>query len=205
MHFIGFILFVCVLLRIARKREWALGPVLAVVGVVALVTPSLTVLVGSSAQAATASVPLGTAGTFSVLAASTVTNTGPSSLDGSLGLSPGSAITGFPPGIVVPPSNTENSNAVALQAQSDLNVAYNDAAGRPVNTTTTSDLGGLHLMPGVYSGPGKSSLAITGPLVLDGAGDSSSVFIFQTSSTLITGTGSTVTLINGAQECHVFW
>ena len=57
----------------------------------------------------------------------------------------------------------------------------------------------------MYSGPSKSPLSLTGPLVLDGAGNVNSVFIFQTDSTLITASGSTVTLINGAQECNVFW
>ena len=68
----------------------------------------------------------------------------------------------------------------------------------PISPTSTS-------RPGVYAGPSKSPLSLTGPLVLDGAGDPNSVFIFQTDSTLITGSGSTVTLINGAQECNVFW
>jgi hypothetical protein len=57
----------------------------------------------------------------------------------------------------------------------------------------------------VYAGPSKGALGLTGKLTLDGAGDPNSVFIFQTNSTLITGSGSTVTLINGAQECNVFW
>ena len=80
-----------------------------------------------------------------------------------------------------------------------------NAAGRPLDATTTADLANLHLQGGVYAGPSKGALSLTGPLVLDGAGDPNSVFIFQTDSTLITGVGSTVTLINGAQECNVFW
>ena len=80
-----------------------------------------------------------------------------------------------------------------------------NAAGRPVDATTTADLADLVLQPGVYSGPSKSALELTGPLVLDGGGDPTAVFIFQTDSTLITGSGSTVSLINGAQECNVFW
>src|SRR5204862_2336548 len=91
------------------------------------------------------------------------------------------------------------------QAKLDLTAAYVNAAGRPVNFTTTSNLANKHLGAGVYSGPSKSPLSLTGPLVLDGAGNFSSVFIFQTDSTLITGSSSTVTLINGAQECNVFW
>jgi hypothetical protein len=148
---------------------------------------------------------LGTSANYAVLGGSTVTNTGNSVLNGSLGLSPGTSITGFPPGIVVPPGTTDIANGAALQAQTDLTAAYVDAAGRPLNGTTTADLGNLILVGGVYAGPSKSPLSLTGPLTLDGAGDPNSVFIFQTDSTLITASGSTVNLINGAQECNVFW
>jgi hypothetical protein len=152
-------------------------------------------------------IQLGTASNYAVLAASTVTNTGNTVLNGSLGLSPGSSITGFPPGVVVPPSTIDATNAAALQAQSDLTAAYVNAAGRPLDATTPADLTDLVLVGGVYAGPapGKPALELTGPLVLDGEGDPDSVFIFQTDSTLITGTGSTVSLINGAQACNVFW
>jgi hypothetical protein len=161
---------------------------------------------GTSAHAATvASVPLATAASYAVLGGSTVTNTGSSTLHGDLGLSPGSSITGFPPGLVVAPSTTHATNAAAAQAQLDLTTAYLNAAGRSVTATTSADLANLALQPGVYSGPSKSPLSLTGPVTLDGAGDPSAVFIFQTDSTLITGSGSTVNLINGAQECNVFW
>jgi hypothetical protein len=150
-------------------------------------------------------VGLGTSANYAVLAASAVTNTGPSTLGGSLGLSPGASITGFPPGTVLAPGTTDKTTAAAKQAQSNLTAAYVNAAGRPLNTTTAADLANLKLGAGVYAGPAKSPLSLTGPLVLDGAGNSSSVFIFQTNSTLVTGSGSTVTLINGAQGCNVFW
>jgi hypothetical protein len=173
---------------------------------IALVTTAVVLTTGSTASAAIVpTVPLGTSANYAVLGASTVTNTGNSILDGSLGLFPGTSITGFPPGRVLPPGTTDQTNAAALQAQSDLTVAYVSAAGRPRDATTPPDLANLKLGAGVYTGPSKSPLSLTGPLVLDGAGDPRSVFIFQTNSTLITGTGSTVTLINGAQECNVFW
>jgi hypothetical protein len=162
--------------------------------------------VGSTATAAIVpTVPLGTSADYAVLGGSTVTNTGPSILDNSLGLWPGSSITGFPPGLVLPPGTTDTTNAAAQQAQSDLTAAYGNAAGRPLDATTTADLANLNLQGGVYAGPSKGALSLTGPLVLDGAGDPSSVFIFQTDSTLITGSGSSVSLINGAQACNVFW
>jgi hypothetical protein len=171
-----------------------------------MMTTAVLLTTATTASAAIVpTVPLGTSANYAVLGASTVTNTGNSILDGSLGLFPGTSITGFPPGRVLPPGTTDKTNAAALQAQSDLTVAYVNAAGRPRDATTPPDLTNLKLGAGVYTGPSKSPLSLTGPLVLDGAGDPRSVFIFQTNSTLITGSGSTVTLINGAQECNVFW
>ncbi|HEY5011370.1 MAG TPA: ice-binding family protein, partial [Acidimicrobiia bacterium] len=79
------------------------------------------------------------------------------------------------------------------------------AAGRPLSATTGANLANRHLVGGVYAGPSKGALSLTGPLVLDGAGNPNSVFIFQTNSSLITASSSTVSLINGAQECNVFW
>jgi hypothetical protein len=163
-------------------------------------------MIGSSAGVAlTSTVPLGTSAQYAVLGASTVTNTGNSVLNGSLGLSPGTSITGFPPGKVVPPGTINKTNAAAAQARADLTAAYINAAGRPIDATTPADLANQHLQAGVYSGPSKGALSLTGPLVLDGAGNANSVFIFQTNSSLITATSSTVSLINGAQECNVFW
>jgi ice-binding like protein len=172
---------------------------------VALVAASL--MVGNTANAAIVpTVPLLSAANYSVLAGATVTNTdSPSVLNNSLGLSPGTSITGFPPGIVTAPAIIDQTTPAAAQAQLDLDAAYFNAAGRPLNATTTADLTGLTLVGGVYAGPSKSPLSLAGTLVLDGQGDPNSVFIFQTDSTLITASASTVSLINGAQECNVFW
>ncbi len=172
---------------------------------VAVAAATLLSLSNAADAAIVPTVPLASAQNYAVLGASTVTNTGNSTLDGSLGLWPGGSVTGFPPGLVLPPGSVNLSDGMAQDAQSDLTVAYVDAAGRPVTATTTADLANLNLQAGVYAGPGKSPLSLTGPLVLDGAGDFNSVFVFQTDSTLITGSGSTVSLINGAQECNVFW
>ena len=171
---------------------------------IALIATSL-IMGGIATAAIVPTVLLGTSANYAVLGGSTVTNTGNSVLNGSLGLSPGTSITGFPPGIVVPPGTTDNANGAAGQAQSALTAAYVDAAGRGLNGTTTADLGNLVLVGGVYAGPSKSALSLTGNLTLDGAGDPNSVFIFQTNSTLTTASGSSVTLINSAQECNVFW
>jgi uncharacterized repeat protein (TIGR01451 family) len=155
------------------------------------------------AGAATATqVDLGTATSFAVLAGSTVTNTGPSVINGDLGVYPGTSVTGFPPGIVN--GTVHATDAVAQQAQSDLTIAYNDAAGRaPDVNLTGQDLGGLTLTPGVYKF--DSSAQLTGTLILDGQGNPDAVFIFQIGSTLTTAPNSSVVLINGAQACHVFY
>ncbi len=95
--------------------------------------------------------PLGSAESFGVLAGSTVTNTGPTIINGDLGVSPGLAVTGFPPGVVVPPGAIHTGDAVAAQAQSDVTIAYNALAGQGCDFNLTGqDLGGLTLTPGVY-------------------------------------------------------
>jgi hypothetical protein len=153
--------------------------------------------------AAHAPVGLGTADSFAVLGGTTVTNTGPTVVSGDLGVSPGSAVTGFPPGLVINGA-IHAADAVALQAQSDLTTAYNDAAGR----TCTSDLSGVDLgtqtlTDGTYCF--SSSAQLTGTLTLNGEGNPNAVFIFQIGSTLTTAPASTVSLINGAQACNVYW
>ncbi len=150
---------------------------------------------------------LGTAGDFAVLAGSTVTNTGPSVIDGGhVGVSPGTAVTGFPPGIVVPPYTIHAADAVALQAQNDLTTAYNQAAGLPMTQDLTGqDLGGLTLLPGVYFF--SSSAQLTGTLTLNNLGDPNAEFVFQIASTLTTASNSSVVTINGGEPsgCSVFW
>jgi hypothetical protein len=151
---------------------------------------------------ATPSVPLGTAAPFAVLAGSTVTNTGATVVNGDLGLSPGVAVTGFPPGTV---SGTVHVNdLVAAQAKNDLLIAYTNAAGRPVTATIATELGGTTQTPGVYDSA-SGTFTINGTLILDGQGDPNAVFIFKATSTLITGAASSVSLVNGAQARNVFW
>jgi len=149
-----------------------------------------------------ATVPLGTAANFVVLAGSTVTNTGPTAVTGDLGVSPGTAVTGFPPGTV---SGTIHAgDAAAAQGQTDLTVAFNDAAGRSTDAVSVSgDLTGLTLPPGLYKS--TSSLAISGALTLNALGDENATFIIQMASTLTTGPGSQVILIGGAQASNIFW
>jgi Ice-binding-like len=145
---------------------------------------------------------LGTAGAFAVLGGSTVTNTGPTVVNGDLGVSPGTAVTGFPPGLVH--GVIHKADAVALQAQDDVATAYTMIAGQACTKDMTGqDLGGKTLVAGVYCF--SSSAQLTGFLVLDGQGNAESVFLFQIGSTLTTASNAGVFLINGAQACNVFW
>jgi hypothetical protein len=147
---------------------------------------------------------LGSAASFGVLAGSTVTNTGPSVISGNVGVSPGTAIVGFPPGIVVPPGAIHAGDAVAGQAQVDLTTAYNSLAGRPSSANLTGqNLGGLVLTPGVYTF--NSNAQLTGSLTLNAQGNPNAVFIFQINSTLITASNSRVNLIGGGTGTNVFW
>ena len=147
-------------------------------------------------------VGLGTASSFAVLAGSGVTNTGPTVLNGDLGTFPTTTITGFPPGTVT--GTNHAGDAVTQGAKTDLTTAYNDAVGRTPVTTVPTELGGTTLTAGVYTSV-AGTLGITGNVTLDGQGDPTAVFIFKTASTLITGAGSSVTLIGSAQSCNVFW
>jgi hypothetical protein len=134
---------------------------------------------------------------FSVLAGQSVTNTGPTVVGGDLGVSPGSSVTGFPPGTVL--GTTHVADATAVTAQTDLTTAYNDAAGRTPTASVSGDIGGQTLTPGVYNS--TSTLGITGTLTLDGQGDPNAVFIIQVGSALTTASSSVVNLINGTQAC----
>ncbi len=151
------------------------------------------------------SVNLGTAASYSVLAGSTVTNTGPSVLSGDLGLSPGvgvCAATGFPPGIVH--GTTHICDGAAAQAQRDLTTAYDAAKSlSPTMTLTGKDLGGMTLKPGVYFF--ASSAQLTGTLTLNTLGNPNALFVFQIGSTLTTASNSSVIFSNSLTDSNVYW
>ena len=151
----------------------------------------------------TLGVNLNCAATFAILAGSTVTNTGPTSVTGDLGLFPGTAVTGFPPGAVT--GAIHAGDAIAQQAELDLTSGYNDAvafAGAPI--TVSGNLGGLTLAPGLYKS--TSSLAISsGDLTLDAGGNANAVFVFQMASTLTTTPGRAVILAGGAKAGNIYW
>lgn len=166
---------------------------------ISLLGIGILVIAGSS-QAATIS--LGAAESFAVLGGSTVTNTGSSVIIGDVGVSPGSAITGFPPGIIN--GDLHAADAVAAQAHAAAVTAY----GQLTALVTTSDLtgqnlGGLTLTPGIYNF--SSTASLTGNLTLDGLGQADPFFAFIIGTTLTTASASQISLINGAQAANLFF
>src|SRR3990170_1249469 len=157
----------------------------------------------SASACGQSTVALGSAAGFAVLAGSTVTNTGGTTVTGDVGVSPGTAVTGFPPGTVVGTIHTADPTAAGAVA--NLTIAYNDAAGRTLcPITVAGNLGGLTLAPGLYKS--TSGLEISsGDLTLDAQGNANAVFIFQMASTLDTAAGLHVILAGGAKASNVFW
>lgn len=183
-------------------KNWRMrGELLALIGIaVAGASLPASAVVGPS---------LGAARSFAVLGASTVSNTDTATaVTGDLGVSPGSAIVGFPPGTVTG-GMFVGGNAEADNAHSDAALAYDFLAGMssiPANNLSDQDLGGMTLAPAVYKF--NSSAGLTGALTLDAGGDSEAVFVFQVGSSLTTATGASVTVINGGadyDESCVYW
>jgi Ice-binding-like len=153
--------------------------------------------------AAEAPVYLGSAAPFAVLGGSTVTSTGPSVINGNLGVWPGTAYVAGTPAAKVN-GTTHAGDIVAQHAQASLTIAYKDAAGRTTAPIKVAgDLGGQTLAPGLYKS--TSTLAVTGDLALDAQGDPNAVFIFQIKSGLTVATGGRVVLMGGAKASNVFW
>ncbi len=156
----------------------------------------------TTAGAAQATVGLGTASSFAVLAGSGITNTGATTITGDVGTFPTPAETGF--GSITLKGVNDAGNSVTQGAKHDLVTAYNDATGRKPVSTIPTELGGSTLSGGVYDSA-AGTFGITGTLTLNGKGDATTVFIFDAASTFITASSSKIVLENGAQACNVFW
>lgn len=172
---------------------------LAVVVVLAALIPTITSGAGPTIRQ-------GTTTSYGVLAATTITNTGATTISGTaggdVGLSPGTSYTG---NTTVTRSGVDHiTDGAAAIAQADLVTAYNDLLVPTPTTLAAPDLAGQTLVPGTYT-TAAGTFANSGNLTLDAGGDASAVFIFQAASTVITSTSSTMTLTNGAQACNVFW
>jgi hypothetical protein len=148
-------------------------------------------------------VALGAAANFVVLAGSTITSTGPTSVTGDLGVSPGTSVTGFPPGTLIGAQHA--GDPTSAQGVADLTIAYNDVAGRTLCPNAVSgNLGGLTLTAGLYKS--TSTLAISsGDLTLDAQGDADALFLFQIATTLTITAGRQVILSGGARASNVYW
>jgi len=156
-----------------------------------------------TAPLAAQTVPLGTAEDFAIFGATAISNTGSSVINGDVGISPNdaSSITGFPPGVINGTLHT--ADGVAGQARDDARTAFNTLAGLACDETISADLGGRVLTPGVYCS--GTSMSLTGTLTLDAQSDPDAQFVFQIGTTLTTAGASNVSIINGGQDCNVFW
>jgi hypothetical protein len=174
----------------ARRRLGA-----ASAATLAVLTAAGLLLDQSGTARAAAAIGLGTADSFAVLAGAGISNTGTTVITGDIGSDPTPSITA---GISV--TGAQNPAGTA-GAKNDLTTAYTNAAGQTFQAVGT-ELGGTQLTAGVYR---AGTLGLTGTLTLNAQGNADAVFVFQAGTTLVTETGSTVALINGAQACNVFW
>jgi Ice-binding-like len=178
----------------------SVSPALQTAGDQRLVMPAFASCVNPSAVGPLP-VRLGSASTYGVLGGATVTSAGQTVINGDLGVSPGTAYTGFPPGIVN--GNIHAGDPVAAKAEADVGIAYNNAVARKNPTAVPADIGGMTITEGVYNAP--TTLGISSTVTLNGQNKPGAVFIFQIPSTLTTAVNSAVVLTNGAMACNVFW
>lgn len=161
---------------------------------------SLSTLIFASSALASTKVDLGKAGSFSVLGGETITNTGNTTMSGDLGLSPGSSVTGNPTVL----GETHIRDQVAGEAKSALSTAFTTAANEASNGPSGGDIAGSEFLAGTYTAS-TSLLLSASSVTLNAQGNPNAVFIFQIGSTLTTGSNTSVSLVNGAQACNVFW
>lgn len=185
-------------LAVKCRSPWKTGRRTFRMGLILL--GSLSTLIFASSALGATSVGLGKAASFSVLGGSTITNTGQTTMFGDLGLAPGSSVTGAP--VVLGAEHVDD--AVANEAKSALTTAATTAANDASNGSAGEDLAGHAFLSGVYTAS-SSLLLSSGSVTLNAQGDPNAVFIFQIGSTLTTGSNTSVSLINGAQACNVFW
>jgi len=185
--------------------RWSQKLLLGIVGLL-LASLAMLVILPSGSSAAVPLIRKGSTATYGVLAGSTVTNTGPTTISGTaggdIGLYPGTSYTGSQS--VSRSGVVHIADAAARIAQADLVIAYNDLGVPAATVLAAPDLAGKTVRPGTYR-TAAGTFANSGKLILDARGDANAVFIFRAASTVITSTGSSMVLINGAQACNVYW
>jgi hypothetical protein len=171
-----------------------------------VITPTTGCNVASVPAASLLPCTLGTTSSYATLAGTTITNTGPTVLNGDLGLSPGTSVTGFPPGTV---NGTQHiTDGAAAAAQTDLTALYTCLATRPCGTVIgTADQAGVTL---TSAGVGAQNVYCSGSSILNSgvltlSGDATSVFIFQAGSSLTLNPGASIVLTGGALAKNVFF
>ncbi len=174
---------------------------------VTIATLAAALLLVGTALAAEPTVLLGNADPFAVLAGETITNEGATTITGSVGLDPGTAVTGFGPGannVTINDGTLEVDNGVALAAKAALVTAYDDAAGRSITDTIPTELAGATLVGGVYNSE-STTFELSGTLTLDGENDPDTVWIFDMDDSLLATGSADFVFIRAAQACNVFW
>ncbi|MFZ3137449.1 MAG: ice-binding family protein, partial [Thermodesulfovibrionales bacterium] len=187
-------------MKILNKQSFSTNKMKFFIALLLIILVQFIFISPPKAYAAT-SPDLGAAGSFSVLGGETVTNTGPSTIAGDLGVSPGSAVTGFPPGIVTPPYTIHIADGSAAAAKAAFATAFDDLDQTcDTNWTGTGlvDLVGKNLVPGVYC---ADAFSLTGTLTLSGTADE--VWIFKTGSDLVTS--KTANVVGPPNACYVWW
>lgn len=141
-------------------------------------------------------------GDFGILAGTTITNSGDSVVNCDLGLSPGTDLVGFPPGVVN--GETHLTDVEAAAAQIALTAQYLFLSLMASDATVAGDIGGQTFAPGVYTS--AAALDVTSAdVTLDGGGDVNAVFVFQVGSALTIANGRQIILAGGAQAKNVYW
>ena len=185
-----------------RSRSHARAKRISVPIAAVMVAATLTLIPSAARAAIGTPVPLGAASTFAVLAGAGVTNTGATTLGGDIGSFPTTSITGLGTITLVDGADRSGS-AVTEQAKTDLVSAYNAASAQSPDPLGGVELAGLTLEPGVYDTGGV--IELNGNLTLDANGDPNAVFVFQSLSTLLASAASSITFIDGATACNLYW
>ena len=156
---------------------------------------------GGTGTGTDSGIALGNCEAYGVHAGTTATCAGAPSCDvtGSIGVSPGTSITG---NFVATITSTA---AVNTGCATDGLAAW--TAGRAMTgTAIVPEMGGLTFAPGVYTHASAINIALANPIVtLDAGGNPNAVFIFNVGTTLTTCANSQIVLTNGAVSANVYW